>query len=357
VSTISSGIPERNRRIQERSNLVYLKGRYLMPNADLKDIMPHPKRRWVTVLQAAILLAGCIGLFVLFSGPIGRALGIPLHLAERPKQDTLDTALCLAAIDGHERLLSYLLAHGANPNAKDDDGSPVLLFASVAGDVKVVESLLAAGAEINGRASDGSTPLIAAAAAGNTEVVLRLLAAGADLNAVNNAGVKAMNFAVWNRHTATALALIRAGVEVDSQELFFNASLLLDAVDAGEIEILESLLLHKANPETTDNAGWTPLRKAAFKGRSDMIEMLLAYGADVNSADKDGWSPFLWATAAGDVKSLQVLAAANANTHVQSKTGMTPLKKANQLGNIAVSRYLISLRQADAVETTHSTPR
>ncbi|MFS0918991.1 ankyrin repeat domain-containing protein [Brevibacillus sp. 179-C 1.1 NHS] len=84
-------------------------------------------------------------------------------------------------------LIAYLVAHGADVNAKNDEGiTPlhIVLYPEVA------EILIAHGADIHASAYDGSTVLHTQVADGEerVDVVEVLLAKGANPNQKNNAG-------------------------------------------------------------------------------------------------------------------------------------------------------------------------
>jgi len=63
---------------------------------------------------------------------------------------------------GHAEIVELLLAHGADPNAKnqkDDGGSGPLHHAAYAGHLRIVEKLLAHGADPNAKDNEMGTPL------------------------------------------------------------------------------------------------------------------------------------------------------------------------------------------------------
>ena len=77
--------------------------------------------------------------------------------------------------------MELLLEHGADANAKSDDGRDALFRAAEMGHLQVVERLLSARlGDVNCRRLDGATPLHAAACKGFVRVVGSLLSFGAD---------------------------------------------------------------------------------------------------------------------------------------------------------------------------------
>lgn len=99
------------------------------------------------------------------------------------------TDLHWAAWDGRTGTVKKLLAHGADVNCRDKDGSTPLHVAAFKGRVKTVELLISKGADVNAKENlHGSTPLHDAAGGGNVKIVELMIGAGADVNAKNKKG-------------------------------------------------------------------------------------------------------------------------------------------------------------------------
>ncbi|KAL2860912.1 uncharacterized protein BJX67DRAFT_386189 [Aspergillus lucknowensis] len=84
--------------------------------------------------------------------------------------------------------ISKLLAAGADPNAKDDQGMAPLHKLS-GNDYQIADDLLAAGGDPNAQDRDGKTPLYYAVYNRDYTLAKRLLTAGGDPTAVNHWGV------------------------------------------------------------------------------------------------------------------------------------------------------------------------
>ena len=79
-----------------------------------------------------------------------------------------------AARDGHASYLRSLLASGASPDTRDENGWTPLIHASAAGHDEIVQYLLQNGAAPNARTSNGMTAATLAAANGHASIARML---------------------------------------------------------------------------------------------------------------------------------------------------------------------------------------
>ena len=152
-------------------------------------------------------------------------------------KDTFDGAgtpppqnLSEAAFTGNFAAMKQALADGADPNTKDPtSGSTLLATAALMGHAEIVALLLEHGADINARSQDGGTALHAAAFLGRAETVKLLLEKGADTTLRSNMGGTAIDGAKLNwAITQGILAMLK--LEVDEAE-----------VKAGRAEVVKLL--------------------------------------------------------------------------------------------------------------------
>jgi ankyrin repeat protein len=113
--------------------------------------------------------------------------------------------LISAASKGDVEVARFLLAHGSNPNARDEAGVTPLLRAAEGDFIEIAKLLLSHGADVdascdeyqwtNGRWPKGETALMLAAQHGYQDMIELLLQHGANRNLRNVDGQNAENLA------------------------------------------------------------------------------------------------------------------------------------------------------------------
>lgn len=105
--------------------------------------------------------------------------------------------------------LNYLLAKGANPNARDNDGNTPLIYAARIGFSEGAELLLAGKASVDLTNRSGETALIKAVQAGDLPTVRLLLSVGANPKKPDTiAGKSAHDYAAANPRLAVILKVL-----------------------------------------------------------------------------------------------------------------------------------------------------
>ncbi len=114
-----------------------------------------------------------------------------------------NTALMMAAFEGHPSVVEALIDAGATVDLPNPVQRTALMFASTGESVETVELLLKAGANVNAKDShEAWTPLMFAASEGHIEVVKKILEYNPDLAHRELDGETALDFAVQRKHTA-----------------------------------------------------------------------------------------------------------------------------------------------------------
>jgi ankyrin repeat protein len=191
---------------------------------------------------------------------------------------TATAALCAAAEAGETELVKRLLDNRADSNAAYDDWTP-LMHAARNDHADTARTLMVYGADPNARDLDGTTALMLAARYNLNRVACTLLSYSACPNVTSASGSTALTFA--------------------ASSFFYNRS----------DDSMTLLLLHyRADPNATaaDGRGYgasldldfkniTPLMHAARFGRLDVARALLQYGADPNRCAHCGNTALTWA--------------------------------------------------------------
>jgi type II secretory pathway predicted ATPase ExeA len=124
-----------------------------------------------------------------------------------------ERALLAAAAAGHLREVQRLLATGASPDARDDQGMTPLMAAIANNHVETALALLGRGADVNARDRGGRTPLMLAVSDNRATLLRVLLARGAHVNARSEEGWTPLIYAAWRGHAYLALQLLEAGAD------------------------------------------------------------------------------------------------------------------------------------------------
>ena len=152
------------------------------------------------------------------------------------------TPLHLAANSGHSAVIRTLVEHGADTAANDLDQQTPLHLAAHSGHSTVFSTLVKYGANINARDANQHTPLHLAVLAQNEETIKVLLDLGADMLCLNDSTQMPANYAAYFGSVGYMKAFIDAGLDITSQEPPWNRTVLHDATESNEIDIVEYLL-------------------------------------------------------------------------------------------------------------------
>jgi ankyrin repeat protein len=262
------------------------------------------------------------------------------------------TPFMYAVLYSNAATLTRLLKMGADPNRANDAGATALIWG--AKDLEKTRILLASGADVNAKSEDLRTPLmIAARKPGGVAIVKLLLEKGANPNP-------------------------NAKPETESSPL-------IEAVTAGDLDIVAALLEHGADAKAAGQTGLTmggvtgcpkcvemiaakivdknvftgSLQDLAVYGDAKTVQMLLDKGADAKAYDPLGRTALMYA-AVSDALPLDVVkmlvehgADVNAkNKHTNAgDEGVTVLDIAKRNGNTPIVEYLVKSGAKDVTAT------
>ncbi|KAJ7977476.1 putative Ankyrin repeat family protein [Quillaja saponaria] len=228
--------------------------------------------------------------------------------------NSLDSVLHEAAAMNRVDLMEVLFAgySDMDMNLADSDGRTPIHVAAVQGHVKVIEFCLSIGGNPDTVDRKGWTPLHYAASEGYLEAVRCLLNCSNAKYVVNKDGKTAFSLAVDNGHSHL-LDLLHLG------------DVLLRAARIDDIHGMKSCLAEGAMVNGRDQNGWTPLHRAAFKGRIEIVKLLLDHGALVDVVDDAGYTPLHCAVEMGHVQVALLLVARGATAKVKSLKGVAAI--------------------------------
>ncbi|KAM8775104.1 ankyrin repeat and EF-hand domain-containing protein 1 isoform 2-T3 [Rhynchonycteris naso] len=228
-----------------------------------------------------------------------------------------------------EKLISFLLSHGAHPDVQD----------------KV-----------------GCTPTMRAAELGH-ELSMEILAkAKADMSIVDNEGKGILFYCIspTKRHYRCALIALEHGADVnncayDGTPIFFKACEQAHDIKETCLTILEK----GANPNAINTStGRTVLMEASREGVVELVRGILERGGKVNTFDNERHHAAHFAAKGGFFDILKLLFAYNGNMGLIAMNGNTPLHYAAMGGFTDCCKY-IAQRGCDLKwkNIEHKTPR
>ena len=273
--------------------------------------------------------------------------------------ETSGCSLCVAAYQGNLTQTTYLLQHGANPNAtfngrtplawailsktgvrwdivlmllhyhsnpntvvsaNDWNITPIILAAEPDGtpandaiDIRALEALIRAGADVNVKTSSGDTALIWASSRENQTIVADLLKAKADPNIRNNRGFSGLDLAVDNlgrpqESIPIMRMLLASGAKPDSALkqlalMMRNGLTAHGSVPHGTQEALRLLLAYGAEPQNVRN----PLLLSVIGDRPDLAKILINAGDPIDLTDEHGRTALNLAVKADDLAQAKLL--------------------------------------------------
>jgi len=343
------------------------------------------------------------------------------HAQVNAKDSSGATPLHAASQKGFRSVAELLIARGANVSAKDNDGKTPLhsavanKFKSIAellitkgadpnaattssfetplhfavknGDKTLTELVLGNRANPNAARYDGMTPLDDAATSGNIDLGQLLLKNGAAVNATNrnpnSLGWTALHYAVMANEPkfvsllleshADSNARISSGFQVASMnrqprlpgqpsvELSGYTPLTMACAQAFP-EVVQALLIGKANPDMRTAAGDPPLSlcvepqitavsfpaPGVRAARDDdnalrCFKLLLEAAVNIEAPDSAGRTPLLRIADYGTIPFLEALLTRHPNLQARGKGGETALHK---LASRAAAMSLNNSRQA-----------
>lgn len=230
----------------------------------------------------------------------------PTHLNPEKEYELVRvTPLMVACINGHLKMIQFLLQEGGDIDDINRDGSSALVKAVEVGNIDVIQLLVQLGAKVTASHSRGCA-LTVACYKGDFEVVKALLPGGPltippasdrEFVSINcwlaghiycaySCEESPVYLAVRSDHVKIVKWFLEGGVEVPLGALFA-------AIASNNCDMVEILLQHGADANSTGTGGWSALMLAADV---KIVQLLIEYGAKVNARDDEGRYALLYVT-------------------------------------------------------------
>jgi len=226
-------------------------------------------------------------------------------LKERPHSiNHRSVVMPLHAAVQHRRknVVVWLLEHGANVNARTEDGSTALALAAYNGDLEMVKMLIERGADPSVKNQQGFSTLDVVDQMQWPEIKEYLLTPGRLQNAarlgdlptitrmlkkkpwrVNEIRVYAPLHAAARYNFSQMLRyLLDEGAEVDIQMLDASTPLIL-AASEGHMEIVQCLIANGADVGHVNSMGYDALKAAQMTNQTDVATIIASYYDEPNN--------------------------------------------------------------------------
>jgi ankyrin repeat protein len=212
-----------------------------------------------------------------------------------------DMPLTLLAAKSEPILLDSIVKKLPSRDVADGAGKTALMVAAAENNSSSVDLLLKAPGKIDSVDNLGKTALSHAAERGNVEIARKLLKAGADANHKDKAGETPLLLATKNSHSPMVNLLISSGANANlntaegkralqnakggkNSELVENLKpALTKAIEKNDQVEFERLLSAGAQVDAQNPDGGTPLTRALELNHSNMAAMLVEKGANPNA--------------------------------------------------------------------------
>ena len=244
--------------------------------------------------------------------------------------------------------VQFLLQHGADPNATNEDGLAALHYLGYISstDPSLVTMLINAGADVHQKDDDGRTPVHWLAKDYlHYKMMPPLLEAGGDLLARDD----------WGYLPGESF-MINDVYGYSITDLWWE-HVIKPLADSGEWEKLKQMLDEAGNcktwcdyPETG-----TLLHKAVFNRRPDIVRFLIDYGFDLEAKTdandkyhRPGFTALHWAARQSEDESVKILLEAGADPAALDATGLTPAERAMESNARKVAELIDSYRGDEA---------
>ena len=259
------------------------------------------------------------------------------------------TAMMIAAWRDRPELVRQMLS-AADLSARNPAGQTALSIAASQGHVDVAKLLLADAKDEACNRDPACHPLLVAVKAGNVEMVRALEPAFRETPGFDGVLNQALAESISKQRWPVTLELLKSGARLANSK--GDTSPLVAAAPAAPPELIAALLDRGLDIDATDSAGRTPLILAAQNGRTGTAALLIKRHANLNHQDSLHQSALMKAARYGHADVVKALIGAGANLALTTETGNTALMLAAEAGTTDSVNAL--LRVTSALDTKNN---
>ena len=203
------------------------------------------------------------------------------------KQTPLIAALQRMKIEVAE----YLLARGADVNAKETSGATPLSYAITGGFTAMAKALIDRNADIDNPAMWNLSPLAFALEFGRKDIAEMLVDKGAAVPVEPGPESYRLFFSACSNGSVKLVdRMLEKGFTIGDNQ--YSRGLPLLAAGGGSAAIVEKLIRLGFDMNRKNELGWAPLHAAAEKGHGPVAAILLSHGAAIDGRTLSGKSAY-----------------------------------------------------------------
>ncbi|MFH1197137.1 MAG: ankyrin repeat domain-containing protein [bacterium] len=173
-------------------------------------------------------------------------------------------------------------------NSEDENERTPLHWAARGVYYEIMRYLVAKGADVNARDNNNITALISVVSRNNLEAATLLLDNGAKIQEEDNLRKAPIFYAIGSESQKMMELLIKRGAYLEPVNNYKRTPLLMTCRETGALQIVKLLVESGANINAKDIFGDTPLTLTAWRGFEDIVNYLLDNNAEFTTEGNEG---------------------------------------------------------------------
>ena len=249
----------------------------------------------------------------------------------------------LAAVNGHLKVVKWLVENGCNIHQKTEDKNNVLTLAARHGHLEVVQWFVENGCNIHHVNDENNNALTLAARYRHFEVVQWLFENGCNIHQVNDKNENAQTFAANHGNLEFIQWLFKNGCNIH-QVNDENDNALTLAANNGHLEVVQWLFKNGCNIHQVNDENDNALTLAANNGHLEIVQWLFENGCNIHQVNDENDNALTLAANRGHLKVVQWLADQGCNINQVDSYDRTALFHAMNWRHIDIACELIKRR-------------